>query len=482
MTPQLLRTAAVLFVANLLGAGAGAQFPTGGPRLNPLTGGTLPQAQFNPLTGGGPAGQINPYTGKPMPVPAAVNPLTGKLQELKATPTPTAPLVYQWPKGKFPITGKAGPGLEPLDALVQGLMTRHGIPGASLVIAKDGKLVYAKGFGWADLTAAVAVNPLTVFGLASLSKPLTALAILWLFEHGQLDLDDRAFDILAHIKPLPGAKVDPNLKKITIRQLLNHTGGWDRTRSGDPTNWEPQIAQALGVAAPVSDEQFITFMMGVPLDFAPGSEYEYSNVGYVILGRIVEKVSGQPYETFVKKHVLEPAGLSQPFVSHGDRAYKKGEARRYLAGTSILLPPMDLPMVQAAGGWEASAVDMVRLLTALDGSRGKALFKPATFKQMLAPPPAPLQARPDGTYNGLGWPTVTPAADGFGYAHDGNFHGMRTFMKRSPRGVNWALLFNVSTQPDPVDAKMIAQAVQETRRRVESFEQYPDIDLFGQFP
>ena len=497
MRRQLWRGGMVLGVAALVGFAALAQYPQTGYRPNPLTGGYVPQPAYNPLTGAGgpqpmanamtgagpnPAMARNPFTGQPMPAPTAMNPITGKLQALGAVPMPTAPVVYQWPKGKFPITGKAGPGLETLDEGLQMLMTRHGMPGAALAIAKDGKLVYAKGFGWADLSAAATVNPLTLFGLASLSKPLTAMAILWLIEHGMLRLDDRAFEILADIRPLPGVKLDPNLHKVTVRQLLNHTAGWDRDESGDPANWEPQIARALGVEPPVNPDQFIAYIMGLPLDYVPGTKMEYSNIGFIILGRIIEKVSGEPYEQFVQKHVLQPAGVQHAFISRGHRAYGSNEARRYLVGTSILLPPMDLPMVQGAGGWTASAVDMVRVLTALDGSRGARLLKDATLREMIAPPPAPIKPRPDGTFNGLGWPTVVNQPNGFGYAHDGNFHGMRTYLKRTPRGVNWALFFNVSAQPDPADAKMITKAVQQTRERVESIERYPDVDLFGQFP
>jgi N-acyl-D-amino-acid deacylase len=495
MFSRVGRTGFVLVVSNVLAMGAHAQYPSAGYRPNPLTGGNAPQTAYNPLTGAGAPKQVNPFTGsaarsqpavnpyngRPMQAPTGYNALTGKLQALGAAPMPTAPVVYQWPRGKFPVTGQAGPGMDEFDPLVQTMMGRHGIPGAALVVAKDGKLVYAKGFGWADLTAATPVHPLTVFGIASLSKPLTALAILWLIEHGFLRLDDCAFDILRNIQPLPGARVDPRLKTVTVRQLLNHTGGWDRQKSGDPVNWEPQIAAALGVAGQVTPSQFISFMMGTPLDFAPGTRIEYSNVGYIILGRIIEKVSGQPYEDFVRKHVLVPAGVTSPFISRGVRSYGATEARRYLAGTSVLLPPMDMPMVQGAGGWCASAVDLVRVLTALDGSRGKALLSPATMNLMLAPPPPPLKVKADGTFNALGWPAARMGPQGFGYAHDGNFHGMRTFMKRSIRGVNFALLFNVSTQPDPVDAQMITHAVQETRTTIEAMERFPDIDLFGQF-
>jgi N-acyl-D-amino-acid deacylase len=496
MIGRIARAAIVLVIANVLAIGAHAQYPQAGYRPNNLTGGYSPQGGINPLTGAGapqlpnpftgaaarPGPVVNPYTGKPMQSPTAYNSLTGKLQELHAVQTPTAPVVYQWPKGKFPVAGKAGPGLQQLDSLVQTLMGRHGIPGAALAIAKDGKLVYAKGFGWADLTAANAVTPVTIFGLASLSKPLTALAILWLIEHGMLRLDDCVFDILRDLQPVAGNRVDPRLKTVTVRQCLNHTGGWDREKSGDPANWEPQIAQALGVQAPVSPEGFISFCMGLPLDFDPGTRMEYSNVGYVILGRIIEKVSGEPYEQFIRKHIMVPSGAPGPFMSKGVRSYRPNEARRYLAGTSVLLPPMDLPMVQGAGGWTASAVDMARVLTALDGSRVKPLLSAETMKVMLAPPPPPIEPKADGTYPGLGWPVARWTPKGFGYAHDGNFHGMRTFMKRSLKGVNFVLLFNVSTQPDPAESRMIAQAVQETRNRVEAIEHYPDVDLFAQFP
>jgi N-acyl-D-amino-acid deacylase len=491
---RLIVTAVTTLVAGVvLGLIASAQVYQGVP-YNPYTGGAAPQPSYNPYTGAGapaakanpftgaPAPAVNPYTGKPLPQPTAYNPLTGGQQQVQAIPTPTAPQVAQWPRGKYPVSGKAGPGLEGLDQLVQAIMGRHGIPGATLAVAKDGKLVYARGFGWADLTAATPCEPITLFGLASLSKPLTCLAILWLIEQGMLGLEDRPFDILKHIQPPPGTKLNPNLKKVTIRQLLNHTGGWDRGKSGDPVNWEPQIANAFGIPAPVSDEHFISFIMGMPLDFEPGTRMEYSNIGTVVMGRVIEKVSGQAYEAFVRDKVLKPAGMQHAFLNAGIRSYLSGEARHYLAGTSILLPPMNLPMVKAAGGWNATAVEMVRFLTALDGSRGQPLLKPATFQQMIALPPAPVTVRKDGTHNGLGWPIVTLNKAGFSYAHDGSFHGMRTFMKRSVKGVNWALLFNVSMEPDQVDAALIVQAVQEVRQHVESIEKYPAIDLFPLFP
>jgi len=386
----------------------------------------------------------------------------------------------QGPVGeKFPMHGKAGPGMEPLDNLMVAMMNRHGIPGGALAIAKDGKLIFAKGYGWADLGGDEA-GPRTLFGLASLSKPITAAAILKLIEEGKIRLDDPILELLKHIQPPRGAKIDPRLRKITIRQALNHSGGWDRKVSGDPAGWAPQIARGLGVPMPPSPEQFISFMMAVPLDFEPGTRTEYSNVGYIMLGAVIEKVTGQSYENFVQKNVLEPMGVKNAKIHKGGLQYFPGEAKRYLVGNHTALPPLQMPMLQAAGGWSASPVDMVRFLTAMDGSQGKRFLNDKTFALMLEPPPAPLKVSPDGKFNGIGWVTTFKSKDGFGYAQDGSWHGARTFMKRSPRGVNWALVFNASMQPDMLDAKAIQDTVQLVRERVEKLEQFPDIDLFNE--
>jgi hypothetical protein len=143
-----------------------------------------------------------------------------------------------------------------------------------------------------------------------------------------------------------------------------------------------------------------------------------------------------------------------------------------------VLPAMQMPWVAAAAGWSVSTVDMVRFLTAVDGSRGKAFLTEKSRKEMVALPPPPLGPRPDGTHAGLGWPFVTSAQDSYGYLHDGLANGMRMFLKRSPKGVNWALAFNVSLNPDMADSQVVKAAVEEVRAEVERLERYPDIDLF----
>jgi CubicO group peptidase (beta-lactamase class C family) len=246
-----------------------------------------------------------------------------------------APQGAQAPQPKFdlPVSGKAGPGLGPIDKAMKSILQRHGIPGGALAIAKDGRLVLAKGYGWANLETGETVTPLTLFGLASLSKPITALAILLLMEQGKLGLDEPAFAYIKHIQPRQGARVDPRLSKITVRQLLNHSGGWNRAVSGDPIGWTPQMSKALGAAPPLAPEHFISFMMGEPLDFEPGAQSHYSNVGYIILGQIVEKLSGQSYEEYAKKHVLDAVGAKRAGMNYMTR-YLEGESRRYHAAAA----------------------------------------------------------------------------------------------------------------------------------------------------
>jgi N-acyl-D-amino-acid deacylase len=397
---------------------------------------------------------------------------------LAATP-PSAQEPFELRTEDFPVTGKAGPGLQPIDRAMHTIMSRHGIPGGAIALAKEGRLVFAKGYGWAAL-GEVPARPDTTFGLASLSKPITALAILLLIEQGKLKLEDTWLDILRHLAPPRGSRIDPRLKKITIHQLLNHTGGWDRARSGDPINFSVPAARRLGVPLPLTPDQLISFMMGLPLDFEPGTQARYSNLGYIILGQVIEKVSGQRYEDYVRKNVLEPAGVRKAALRHSPK-YLPGEARCYLAGTGTPLPHLDLPMVKAAAGWAASPVDMVRLLTALDGSRGKPLLRAATRKLMLTPPAPPLGTQPNGNFPGLGFEIAYTGKDGYGYFQDGNWYGMRTFMKRTPRGVNWVLTFNASMQPDLIDRQVAAAAVQELKATVERIVDYPKVDFFDDY-
>jgi hypothetical protein len=175
-------------------------------------------------------------------------------------------------------------------------------------------------------------------------------------------------------------------------------------------------------------------------------------------------------------------GIKRARLQPRDGKYIDDEAHRYLPGTFTGLPSLQLPMVDAAGGWVASVVDMARFLTSIEGSRGKPVLKAKTRKLMLEPPPDPLKPRKDGTYFSLGWDSAILKDDGeFAFFKDGSLQGMRTFMKRLATGVSWALLYNASMEFDPHDLQLAGNCVHEVRQLVEGLEKHPDVDLFGEY-
>ena len=191
------------------------------------------------------------------------------------------------------------------------LMARWQLPGGQVALAKDGRLVLNRGYGLADVERGEPVQPTSLFRIASVSKAITAVAILTLVDAGTLALDDTVFPLLAFAPP-PHATMDPRLATITVQDLLVHAGGWDSAQSFDPQGlpFSRTAAAMVGLADPAEAATIVRFMLGEPLDFDPGTRQAYSNFGFNVLGRVIEHVSGQPYEAYVRDHVLTPAGIT----------------------------------------------------------------------------------------------------------------------------------------------------------------------------
>ncbi len=196
---------------------------------------------------------------------------------------------------------------EAFDREMESFMEARKIPGGSLAVVKNRRLVYARGYGWADREKQVSASATSLLRIASISKPITAVAVLKLVEEGKLALNARAFDIVRLPAILENGRApDERLKTITIRQLLQHTGGWDREKSFDPMFRSKLIAEKTRTPPPASAEAVIRYMLGQPLDFDPGTRYAYSNFGYCVLGRVIEQVSGLSYEKLVRTRILAP--------------------------------------------------------------------------------------------------------------------------------------------------------------------------------
>jgi N-acyl-D-amino-acid deacylase len=442
---------------------------------NPLTR-TAPEASAgsNPLTGAAPAAvaPANPYTGTP---PGTYNPMTGRYGKRAEQRVP--PGSHQ---RTVPITGKAGPGLEKFDKVMLAVLEKHGIPGGALALVKDGRLVLARGYGWGNLVSGGPVMPDAVFGIASLSKSLTAVAVLKLVEEGKFSLDDKAFRLLPHLKPVPGDRIDSRLDSITVRHLLNHCGGWDRNKSGEPWSYSWRVARRLRCQLPINVNQLIRYMFGQRLDFTPGTKSEYSNYGYMVAGQIIEKVSGMSYGDYVTSAVLKPMGIRRARLPGRSRGYHEDEVRLYYPGTYQLVSPDFLGLLgDAAASWRASAVDLARFLAALDGSRGKPFLSAATRKEMLATPPPPVKPVAGKFHVGLGWDLVGTTNQG--YFKDGLLLGSRAFMGRTVNGVNFVLLFNSGERIVPKDIVSEMHPRHGVEKSINETIEWPKVDYFDSF-
>lgn len=191
-------------------------------------------------------------------------------------------------------------------------MEAYNVPGGQLAITYHGRLVYNRGFGFANIATRDSVYPNDIFRVASVSKPITSLACMKLFEQGLLNLDAKVFGKGGILnEAIYQTILDPLDTNITVRMLLQHSGGWNRDISGDPMFDAYNIAKTMGVSSPPSPSVVIQYVLAHKmLDFSPGTQSQYSNFGFCVLGRVIEKITGQTYENYVRNNILLPLGIT----------------------------------------------------------------------------------------------------------------------------------------------------------------------------
>jgi N-acyl-D-amino-acid deacylase len=349
-----------------------------------------------------------------------------------------------------------------VDEAVNQFLDKWDLPGAAVAVVKDGRLVYSRGFGLADVEKKEAVRPDDLFRIASISKPITSAVVMKLVEQGKLRLDEPVLSYFGDLEPLPGdAEMDPRFAKITIRHCLQHSGGFDRGKSFDPM-FMPKPLMKL-TKPPVEAETIIRFMLGRPLDFSPGERYAYSNFGYCLLGRIIEKVTGKPYEAAAREMVLRPIGACRTKMGktrlceraeHEVRYYPPKGTRLYRSVFpdvkekvaepygAFYLAPMD-----SHGAWISSTHDLLRLVASLEGSRKLRILSEDSVRRMMQD----TVSRGGGRYKhyGYGWSVGLGRYKGSGpiwkkacWAHNGALAGTATTLVRGYDGVAFAALFN----------------------------------------
>ncbi|MDE0357748.1 MAG: serine hydrolase [Gammaproteobacteria bacterium] len=330
--------------------------------------------------------------------------------------------------------------LEPLlDSLMVAFTGEHDIGAAAIGLMKDGVIVYERVFGWKDRERTIPLPEDAMMRLASVTKPFTAAAVHELAREGALDLDAFVFDLgqtgggLLDIEPF-AALGDARLAEITVRHLLAHRGGWDRSIAGDLTYREIAIAEAMSVPSPPGRLNTVRYILGQPLEFDPGSERSYSNIGYLVLGLIIEEVSGTNYLSLLFERVLSPLGVHDGDVILGrtfpqDRSdrepwYDYGDWR-----TRNVFDP-DGPRVRwPEGGWDHEA----RV------AQGRLVASTAPILRFLDV----YQVAGDD----IGTRRRRPEPIRWRWNHTGSLPGTSSVARQRWDGINYVVLFNKGPQP-----------------------------------
>lgn len=312
--------------------------------------------------------------------------------------------------------------MEKVDDMVYSFMSNNSIPGATLAVAKNGKLVYKKAYGFADEESGERMTTETRSRISSVSKTITAIAILKLIEEGKLDLNDKIFDDDGILENDFGS-VRPYKQYVddlkVVHCLSHHVGGWGNANN-DPT----MMRNELGASELVS-----YIIDNVPLDSKPGQSYTYSNVGFMILGRVIEKITGKSYEQYVKDEVLSPIGITDMEIGGNTLEDRKENESRYHHSSAYT---RNFSRRDANGGWIATASDMVKIFSRLDGSaKNETKILESSTVQTMTTPPFDYQRYALGI-----------RVDGSKWYHGGSFSGSRSHFMRTGSGFVATIMVN----------------------------------------
>lgn len=349
------------------------------------------------------------------------------------------------------------PELSGLDRRIRNYMNKWQIKGASLAITRNDSLLYAKGYGWADEENGIEMGPGHIMRMASVSKLITATGIMVLQDKGLLSIKDTVFGpsgILNDSLFIRTIK-DRNYHKITVEHLLRHQGGFNR----DPLFSSRDVKHQLQLDHAPEKEDFYRLVLSRRLRFIPGSWQRYSNFGYLLLSDIIEKVSGKPYEQFIKEEVLRPAGCYDMHIAGNYYEDRRSNEVRYYThnGDGKFIEEYNdsgrmvercyggnnIPLLSGAGAWCGSPAEISRLVASIDGDpRIPDIISRNSFLQMT-------EYLDTETFS-LGWNDTNPAK---GWSRTGTLSGTSALVKHFPDGECWILITNTSTWKGPGQAR-----------------------------
>lgn len=310
---------------------------------------------------------------------------------------------------------------------IASLCAQFKIPGLTIAVTYQERLMYTDALGYANQERKEPLSTSSLFRIASISKVITEIAILKLADENILELEDTVFGgmgILGDSYGIPpkGSQIE----KITVRNLIDHKSGWTNNPN-DPMFNYPGVSQKDLITQMVTKRKLIS---------APGSTYYYLNFGYCVLGRVIEKVTGQTYESYVQEHILAPCGITDMRIARNSFAERlPGEVKYYQAEFSPY--SLDLLRMDSHGGWIGSTIDLANFMCRIDqGPR----------VQDILP-----SSRMAGTYLSY---------DNWWFS--GSLSGTTSIVSRFNSDVNYVVLANTRTERDP------DQIIEAIRRTVSS--------------
>lgn len=364
------------------------------------------------------------------------------------------------------------------NAQMEKFVQKWGIVGLSVAVAKDDKLVFTKAYGYADKEDKQAAQPYNLFRVASISKLITAVGIMKLVEEGHLSLDTKIFGEDGILNDsLFQSYIDKRVELITIKMLLEHSAGWTH-KYGDHMFMPSVVAKKLNKDLPVSDGDIIKFALMHKLHFQPGESSSYSNLGYAVLGKVIEEVSGKSYEEYIKANVFIPLGIYDACIGGSYfEERKEFEVKYYEADCSILVEDYrgsgmmvprsyggnDIRTLGAAGGWICSSTDLIKLMLAINGN--------PSFKDILQPNSIEAMTRPESANKSpLGWRRVNSLE----WVRTGTLASTSALMVHRIDGISYVVLSNTGSWKG---ADFTSEIERQMNRSLTSLNQWPDYDL-----
>lgn len=375
------------------------------------------------------------------------------------------------------------PTTETMERYIKRWMARYNIKGASLAVMRDEHLIYCKGFGWADKECEREAEVGDIYRIASASKLVTAVGVMKLCDQGKLRLDDKVFGEQGILKQFTEYR-DKRVANITVRHLLNHTAGFSRQkgdlmfRVADVMEWENMDT------TPTADE-LIACQLAIRLRCAPGGSAQYSNVGYLVLSRVIEQVSGMGYEEYLQTNVLWPAGCYDMHIARnyyeqrypGEVKYYGHDEERIVSydGSGELrlreYGGNNIRGLQGAGAWVASSVELMRLVASIDGKPGVPdIISPESVAEMK-------RITRKGDY-ALGWAKYH--ANVGSLVRTGTMSGTCAYIDHRENGISYVFLTNTSHYRGAGFTNSIGQMIRNAMTRVTDWP--TDRDMFVEVP